>query len=106
MGPQFGMNTVRGNDNIGFSRSTIGERHPSEAAVLLEAPAAVAGMDDAAGQGTGEHFDDIGVVHPKRRVPALGVRDLNRRDRHTIVPAVLGPRSDALTSLLHLPPHA
>ena len=101
MGPQFGMNTVRGNDNIGFSRSTIGERHPGEAAVLLEAPAAVAGMDHAGGQGTGEHFDEISAVHPERRVPARGVRDLNRRDRHTIVAAVLGPRTDARTPFFH-----
>ena len=95
------MDAVGGDDDVGFGRSAIGERHPGRGAVLLESDAAMSGMDQACGQRGGQHIDEVGAVHAERRVPARGVRHLYRRDRRAVVAEVTGIRADPRAPFLH-----
>ena len=91
------MQTVRGNDDVGFDVGSIGEGEPGRGAVLLEAGAAVSGVDDLRRQRAGQHVDEVGAVHAEGCVPARGVGDLNRRDGTAVLPEILrsGPNPRA-----------
>ena len=71
MRPQFGMDAVSGHHHIGLDPLAVGELDSGEVVVLLEADCAVAGVYDPRRQVRGEQIDEVGAVHPERRVQPL-----------------------------------
>ena len=59
------------------------------------------GMNGAGGQGARQHLDQIGAVHPEGRVPARGVRHLDRRNRRSVMAEIAGIRTHAGAPFLH-----
>ena len=57
------------------------------------------GMNGVGGQGGRQHLDQIGAVHSECRVPPCGVRDLDRRDRRSVVAEIVGSGADARSPL-------
>src|SRR5579863_1725738 len=100
MGSKRGMDAVRADDDIGFHASAIGKRHPGDVVVLIETGAAMPGMHNALGQGRSQHLDEIGAVHSEGGVPAGGIRDLDWRDRRSVVAEITGVMADKGSGLL------
>ena len=67
--PEFGVDAVRGDDDVGFDNSAIRKRHPGYIAVLRKAGGTVSGMHNSGRQGSGEEFNEVGAVHAECRVP-------------------------------------
>ena len=57
------MNAVGGDHDVSRDSNTIGERDDRLLVVLLEADAAVTGVDDVRGQLGDQHFEQVGAVH-------------------------------------------
>ena len=89
-----------------FDDGAIGERHPGHVAVLLEADAPVTGVNHVGGQGVGQDLDEIGAVHPEGRVPARGIRHLDRGDRRSVVAEISGLGADPGAPFLHRRPQS
>ena len=87
---QLGVHAVRRNDDVTFGDRAIGERHAGHVAVLRKAATAVSSVHHPGRQRTGQDLDKIGAVHSEGRVPARGVRYLDRRDRRPVVAKVAG----------------
>ena len=68
---QLRVDAVGGNDDIAFRDGAVGERHPGDVAVLLEADAAVAGMHDVrrAGRRRGNRRGRRGACRRSRSSP-------------------------------------
>lgn len=64
------MDAVGADDDVGLDDRPVRERNPSDVAALLEADTAMIRMHDMSGQSLGQKFDEIGTVHPERRIPA------------------------------------
>ena len=79
------MDAIGGNHKVGLDGCAVGELDADGVAALLQAAGAVAGMDDDGGRIGGEEIDEVGAVHAEVCVPAVGVRQLHRRDRRTVV---------------------
>ena len=54
-----------------------------------------------AGNAPGQHFDEVGAMHAEGRVPARGVRHLDRRDRRAVVAKIVRTVADPGAPLLH-----
>ena len=101
MRPKLGVDAVGGDDDVGFGRCAVGERHPGRVAVLLEFAAAMSGKHRSRRQGGGQHVDKVGAVHAEGRVPAGGVRHLHRGDRRAVVAEVMRVPADPRAPFLH-----
>src|SRR3954453_15752944 len=96
------MDTVGCDDHIGFRRSSVAERTSRLFAGLLEWGATMAGVQCTFGKRIGQHLHEVGAVHSKRRVPAGGVRYLDRRDGRSVVAKITRIRSDPRSPFFHL----
>jgi hypothetical protein len=81
--------------------ASVGERHPGLVAVLREAAAPVPGVDGAGWQGIRQHRNEVGAVHSECRVPARGVRHLNRGNGRSVVAEIARIVTNTRAPFLH-----
>src|SRR5262249_886761 len=61
----------------------------------------MSGVDDLGWQGVGQNSDKVGAVHPERRIPARGVRHLDRCDQSPVVAEVARTGADPSSPFGH-----
>src|SRR5205814_5378599 len=71
---QARVDAIAGNDEIGSGGAAVVKFQVSDAHILLEADATVAGADRARRQHAGKNVEEIGAMHAVHAVPAARIR--------------------------------
>src|SRR5438045_2983542 len=103
---KFGVDSVRSDNKIAFRNGAICERYARYGAGLVEAVASMTHMDHPFWQGSCQQFDEVRAMHSECGIPAGGVRDLNWRDRRSVIAKVIGTGPDLGSAPLDRRPEA